>query len=159
MPRPPDPEAETDTVGRESCLGLEHSAVVPSQLPTHAHFHCAAVSATSRKVPVAQPFVTALLQLPFVRVSEHVALVGLLQSGALQVNVADPVRQEAAFAKVTLEPSSAVLVRAEQSLPHVRVSASHSRQVPVQDSVCSSAGLGLGQAVLPHGQLTVRVRV
>ena len=137
-------------------LDLEHGTVLPPQLPTQLHFDRVVVSATSRKVPAAQPFVTALLQLPFVAgVNVHVALVGLPQLPALQVNVADPVRQEAELVNVALTPELVVLAAAEH-LPQVS-------DVPMQsigqDSVCCSAGLGVGHPVLPHGQLTVLVRV
>lgn len=101
---------------------------------------------------------TALLQLPFVAgVVVHVALDALPQLPSLHANVAEPVRQEAALFKVTLEPGRVSLALAEQLL-HVSVVAGHgSQEGAVQGRVCRSAGLGVGQAVLPQGQLTDRV--
>lgn len=60
-----------------------------------------------------------MLQLPFVAaVAVQVALVGLPQDPALHANVADPVRQEAVFAKVALEPELVLLAVPEQPPPH-----------------------------------------
>ena len=67
---------------------------------------------------MAHPFVTALLQLPFVGVVVQVALVALPQEPVLHANVADPLRHDAVFVNVTLEPELALLAFAEQSLPH-----------------------------------------
>lgn len=65
---------------------------------------------------------TALLQLPFVAaVVVQVALVGLPQEPALHANVADPLRHDLVFVKVTLEPELALLAFAEQPLPHSSV--------------------------------------
>ena len=102
---------------------------------------------------------TALLQLPFVRVTVHVALVALPQLLSLHANVAEPVRQETVLFKVTLEPCGVALALAEQLL-HVSVVREQSRggqRGLAQERVCRSAGLGVGQAVLPQGQLTDRV--
>lgn len=99
---------------------------MPPQAPRHFHFHWNELSATSSSVPPEQPFSTALLQLPFVAaVTVHEAPVALPHVPALHANVADPVRQEAVFVKVTLEPDWAVLAVFEQPLPQDSVVPEH----------------------------------
>lgn len=117
VPRPLDvDEADIDT---DSSLVLLHWASVPVHSPKQFHCHTIVVSATSSSAPAAQPFVTALLQTPFVGgVTVHVALAALLHVPLLQVNVADPLRQEAPFVRLTLAPELVVLAAAEQPLPH-----------------------------------------
>ncbi len=119
----PDDETEIDTFGS---LDLEHGSVVPPQVPRQFHFHWNELSATSSSVPPEQPFSTALLQLPFVAaVTVHAALVALPHVPALHANVADPLRQEAVFGKVTLEPDWVSLAVFEQLLPHDSVVPEH----------------------------------
>ena len=112
-------ETEIDT---DRSLDLLHWAVSPLQLPTQFHFHSVVVSATSSRVPAAQPFSMVLLQLPFVAsVTVHVALVALLQVPALHVNVADPERQDDPSVRLMLTPELVALAVAKQ-LCHVFVS-------------------------------------
>ena len=136
---------------------------MPLQLPMQLQRNTPAASVTFARVPAAQSVVSRL-HLPFTAdVTVHVALVALPQVPALQVNVADPPRQEAAFVRFTLAPAMVVVAVAEQPLPHCSVSSSHpggGQGGPVQDCVSRSAGLSsAGQALLSHGQLTVRVRI
>jgi len=99
--------------------------------------------------------------MPFVAgVTVHVALVASLQVPALHVNVADPEWQEAAFVRVTLLSDLVLVAVAEQPLGQFSVCPGQSQGGPTQDSVCRSAGLvSSGQALLPHWQVTVRVRI
>ena len=93
---------------------------MPLQLPTQLHCNTFAVSVTFARVPAAQSVVVP--HLPFTAgVTVHVALVALPQVPALQVNVADPPRQEAPFVRFTLAPARVVVAVAEQSLPHSSV--------------------------------------
>ncbi len=109
-----------DSVVPEHCgFAFSHWAVVPPHCPAQFHFQWDSVSATSASVPAEQPFSTALLQLPFVAgVTVHEAPVALPHVPAAHANVADPVRQEAVFPKVTLEPDWVSLAVFEQPLPH-----------------------------------------
>ena len=93
---------------------------MPLQLPTQLHCNRLAVSVTFARVPAAQSVVVP--HLPFTAgVTVHVALVALPQVPALQVNVADPPRQEAAFVRFTLARDRVVVAVAEQPLPHSSV--------------------------------------
>ncbi len=63
---------------------------------------------------------------PFVAgVTVQAALVALPHVPAAHANVADPVRQEAVFVKVTLEPDWVALAVFEQPLPHDSVVPEH----------------------------------
>ncbi len=97
--------------------------------------------------------------MPFVSgVTVHVTLVGI-QVPALHVNVAEPERQDEVSFRVTLLPDLVVVASAEQS-PQVSVCPGQSQGGPTQDSVIRSAGLvSSGQALLPHWQVTVRLRI
>ena len=98
---------------------------MPPHVPTQLHFHRDDVSATSSNVPAEQSLVRTS-QLPFVAaVTVHEAPVALPHVPALHANVADPVRQEAVFVKVTLEPDWVVLAVFEQLLPHDSVVPEH----------------------------------
>ena len=153
-------ETEIDT---DSGFVLLHWAVSPLQLPTQFHLHAVVVSATSSRVPAAQPFSMVLLQLPFVAgVTVHVALVGLLQVVPSHVNVAEPERQDDPSVRLMLKPELVVVALAEQRSQFSIFPRHTQSPLPVQDCVISSAGLGRGQLLMlgwSGQQVTLRVRI